>query len=46
MFKIKVFNHQMLVILIDIIPIILKGFILGLSFFDKKNYFDDNNLLL
>ena len=43
MFKIKVFNHQMLVILIDIIPIILKGFILGLSFFDKKNYFDDNN---
>ena len=44
MFKIKVFNHQMLVILIDIIPIILKGFILGLSFFDKKNYFDDNNL--
>ena len=36
MFKIKVFNHQMLVILIDIIPIILKGFILGLSFFDKK----------
>ena len=43
MFKIKVYKHQLLVILIDIIPIILKGFILGLSFFDKKNHWDNNN---
>ena len=43
MFKIRVHNHQMLVILIDIIPIILKGFILGLTFFDEKNRRDNNN---
>ena len=43
MFKIKIYKHQLLTILIDIIPIILKGFILGLSFFDKKNHFDNDN---
>ena len=43
MFKIKIYKHQLFVILMDIIPIILKGFILGLSFFDKKNHFDNDN---
>ena len=43
MFKIKVYRHQLLAILIGLIPIILKGFILGLTFFDKKNHWDDAN---
>ena len=36
MFKIKVYKQQLLVILIDIIPILLKGVILALTFFDEK----------
>ena len=45
MFKIKVYSHQLLAILIGIIPILLKGVILGLTFFDEKNHWDkdDNN---
>ena len=43
MFKIKVYKQQLLVILIDIIPILLKGVILALTFFDEKNHWDDNN---
>ena len=43
MFKIKIYSHQLLAILIDIIPIILKGVILGFSFLDEKNHWDDDN---
>ena len=43
MFKIKIYSHQLLAILIDIIPIVLKGIILGFSFFDEKNHWDDDN---
>ena len=43
MFKIKVYKQHLLVILIDIIPILLKGVILALTFFDEKNHWDNNN---
>ena len=33
----------MIVIFMDIFPIICKGIILGITFFDEKNHWDDNN---